>query len=467
MPEVREEIFREYDIRGKAEELDDNTVYFIGRAFGTIVLRNSGQEIVVGKDNRESSDRIMRAFCRGVTESGCNVVSVGLVPIPALYFSIIRLGTDGGAMITGSHLEKNFNGLKLSASKNALTMYGEQIKGIREIILKEDFEVGKGKIEEAHILEDYVENILKRLKISNSISVVADCGNGCSSLVAEEIFEGFGCKTKLLFCKSDGNFPNHHPDPVEPENLNQLIKEVRKEKADVGIAFDGDADRIGAVDEKGNIIAGDYLLALFAKDLLARKKGAKVVFEVKCSQALPEIIKANGGNPIMYRTGHSLIKKKMVEENALLAGEMSGHMFFRENYHGFDDAIYAALKLCEIVSNSGRPLSEMIADFPKYHLTPEIRLSCEEKKKWSIVENVRKHFEKKYEVIGIDGARVLLKDGWFLVRASNTSAKLVVRAEAKNAKKLEEIASIVYQKLVDFGLDKKEAEKILENAHKI
>ncbi|MCX8189762.1 MAG: phosphomannomutase/phosphoglucomutase [Candidatus Diapherotrites archaeon] len=467
MLKIRAEIFREYDIRGEANELNDRTVYAIGRAFGTIVLRNSGQEVVVGKDDRESSDRIMNAFCKGVLESGCNVISIGLVPIPALYFSIIHLKADGGAMITGSHLEKNFNGLKLSASKDALTMYGEQIRQIKDMVIGEDFEHGKGNLEKADVLENYIENILKRIKISQPIDVVVDCGNGCSSLVAEEVFEGAGCKAKFLFCKSDGSFPNHHPDPVEAENLRHLIKEVRRIKADIGLAFDGDADRIGSVDEKGNIIAGDYLLALFAKDLLDRKKGAKVVFEVKCSEALPEIIRKNGGIPIMYKTGHSLIKKKMVDENALLAGEMSGHMFFRENYFGFDDAIYASLKLCEIVCSSSKSLSEMISEFPRYYITPEIRLSCEELKKWKIVEDMKDYFDKEYEVISIDGARVILEDGWFLVRASNTSAKLIVRAEAKSEKKLAEITKMLYKKLIYFGVDEKEAEKILENTRKI
>ncbi|MEM4662426.1 MAG: phosphomannomutase/phosphoglucomutase [Candidatus Diapherotrites archaeon] len=462
MPEVKSEIFREYDIRGHESELDDKTTYLIGKAFGSFVLRTSGDEIVVGRDNRKSSERIKKAFCKGVIDSGCNIIDIGLVPIPALYFAIIELNTYGGAMITGSHLAKDFNGLKLSASKNALTLYGPQIAKLREMIIGEDFESGNGKLEKSEILDIYVENVLKRIKIEEPLKVVVDCGNGCSSLVAEQIFEGAGCKAKMLFCELDGNFPNHHPDPAEPENLHTLIKEVKKQKAALGVAFDGDADRIGAVSENGTIVAGDYLLAIFAKDLLKRKKNAKIVFEVKCSQALKEIIEAYGGIPIMYKTGHSLIKNKMVEEGALLAGEMSGHMFFRENYYGFDDAVYASMKLCEILSKEDKSLSKIIGELPRYYITPEIRLSCTESDKWKIVEKIIDHFEGKYNVIKIDGARVLLDDGWFLVRASNTSAKIIVRAESKSKTKLNNTLNLLSKKLIEIGLKKEEAIKILD-----
>jgi len=460
MPEINATLFREYDIRGDELELDDKTVFLIGKAFGSYVLRNSGDTVSLGMDNRHSSMRIKTAFCKGLIESGCNVIDIGTVPIPALYFSIINLKTNGGAMVTGSHLAKNFNGLKLSASEKALTLYGREITKLREMILKEDFEEGKGKVESADVLDDYIEGILKRVQLERPVKVAVDCGNGCSSFVAKQIFEGLGCKTKMLYCSPDGNFPNHHPDPTEPENLSALIKEVKRTKAELGIAFDGDADRIGAVDEKGNIIWGDYLLAIFARELLARKRKAKVVFEVKCSQALPEIIEAYGGIPIMYKTGHSLIKQKMVEEDALLAGEMSGHMFFRDNYFGFDDALFAGARLCELLSKEEKSLYEIMQGFPKYYATREIRLSCSEQEKWQIVEKAKEHFSKKHKVIDIDGARVLLEDGWFLIRASNTSAKVIFRAEAKSAKMLRKILDEIKIKLVEFGLSKSEVEKI-------
>ncbi|MCD6478851.1 MAG: phosphomannomutase/phosphoglucomutase [Candidatus Diapherotrites archaeon] len=452
MAQVKPEIFREYDIRGHESELDDKTVFLIGRAFGSYVLRNSGGTITLGMDNRASSERIKKAFIKGVLSTGCNIIDIGIVPIPALYFSIVHLRASGGAMITGSHLAKEFNGFKLSASSNALTLYGEQIAKLRELIIKEDFEEGKGRIHSENVLNAYVSAILRRAKLERELSLVVDCGNGCSSLVAEQIFKGIGCKLKTLYCKSDGNFPNHHPDPVKPENLKELIKQVKKSKAELGIAFDGDSDRIGVVDENGSIIWGDYLLALFAKDLLKRKPGAKIVFDVKCSQALPELIEAYGGIPIMYKTGHSLIKRKMYEEDAMLAGEMSGHMFFRDNYFGFDDALFAGAKLCELLSKQRKPLSELIADMPKYYATPEIRVACSENEKWRIVEKVRDYFSKQYEVITIDGARVLLHEGWFLVRASNTSAKIIVRAEARTEHALKEILRMLEKKLCDFGL---------------
>jgi phosphomannomutase/phosphoglucomutase len=460
MAQVKPEIFREYDIRGHESELDDKTVFLIGKAFGSYVLRNSGSTITLGMDNRVSSGRIKKAFANGILSTGCNIIDIGIVPIPALYFSIFHLRASGGVMITGSHLAKEFNGFKLSASSNALTLYGEQIAKLRELILKEDFEEGKGQVDNENVLEDYVGVILRRIKLERELSLVVDCGNGCSSLVAEQIFRGIGCKLKTLYCKSDGNFPNHHPDPVKPENLKELIKHVKESKAELGIAFDGDSDRIGVVDEKGNIIWGDYLLALFAKDLLKRKPGAKIVFDVKCSQALPEVIEAYGGVPIMYKTGHSLIKRKMYEEDAMLAGEMSGHMFFRDNYFGFDDALFAGAKLCELLSKQRKPLSELIADMPKYCATPEIRIACSEHEKWRIVEKVRNYFSKQYEVITIDGARVLLPEGWFLVRASNTSAKIIVRAEARNEPALKEILSMLKKKLCEFGL--RDAEQMLK-----
>jgi len=460
MVTLPEHIFREYDIRGLATELDDETCFLIGKAFGSYVLRNSGNLITLGMDNRKSSKRIKKAFASGVMSTGCNIIDIGTVPIPALYFSIIHFRASGGAMITGSHLTKEFNGFKLSASSKALTLYGKQIAKLREMIAKQDFENGDGSLQKKDVLEAYINAITERIHLEREVSVVVDCGNGCSSLVVEELFKRIGCKAKLLYCSLDSRFPNHQPDPTKVENMQDLINAVKEHNADLGVAFDGDSDRIGAVDEKGNIIWGDYLLALFSAELLKRKPKAKIVFEVKCSQALPEVIEKCGGIPIMYKTGHSLIKQKMVEENALLAGEMSGHMFFRDNYFGFDDALFAASRLCELVSKSDKKLSELLAEMPKYYATPELRISCSEQEKWRIVERAKQHFSKRYKAITIDGIRVLLEDGWFLIRASNTSAKIIVRAEAKSEQRLKEILYMLKKKLAEFGLAKEEVEKI-------
>lgn len=456
----KEHIFREYDIRGHSNELSDELCFFIGKAFGTYVLKNSGNTITLACDNRASSGRIKKAFAEGVLSTGCNIIDVGLAPIPALYFSIIHFRASGGAMITGSHLPKEFNGFKLSASKNALTMHGEEIIKLKEIIEKEDFAKGNGILQKKDVLEAYIANIANKVKLEKELSIVVDCGNGCSSLVASELFKRIGCKAKLLYCSLDSNFPNHQPDPTKIENMQELIEVVKESGADLGIAFDGDVDRIGAVDDKGNIIWGDYLLAIFAKELLRRIPKAKIVFEVKCSKALEDVIKACGGIPIMYKTGHSLIKRKMIETGALLAGEMSGHMFFRDNYFGFDDALFASARLCEIVSKSDKKLSEIMQEMPKYYATAELRLSCTEQGKWEIVRKAKEFFGKRYEAITIDGIRVTLSDGWFLVRASNTSAKIIVRAEAKSKERLEEILSMLRKKLVEFGLDESEAKKI-------
>lgn len=460
MVSVPEHIFREYDIRGHEKELSDETCFLIGKAFGSYVLRNSGSVIALGMDNRRSSERIKKAFASGVMSAGCNIIDIGIVPIPMLYFSIIHFKASGGAMITGSHLTKEFNGFKLSASNRALTLYGEEISKLREMIIRQDFEKGNGSLHKEDVLQAYVNTIAERINLKRKIKVVVDCGNGCSSIVVKELFRRIGCEAKFLYCSLDSDFPNHQPDPTKTENMQALIAAVKESNADLGIAFDGDADRIGAVDEKGNIIWGDYLLALFSKELLKERKKAKIVFEVKCSQALPEVIEKYGGTPIMYKTGHSLIKKKLVEENALLAGEMSGHMFFRDNYFGFDDALFAASRLCELVSKSSKKLSELLAEMPKYYATPELRLSSSEWDKWKVVERARQYFSKHYETITIDGIRVLLRDGWFLIRASNTSAKVIVRAEAKSKQRLSEILDMLEKKLVEFGLAKEEAMKI-------
>ena len=449
--ELNPGIFREYDIRGHAErDLPNKTVDLIARAFASVVLGKGGKTVTLGMDNRESSERIKTVFANALAESGLRVIDLGIVPIPALYYSIISLEADGGVMVTGSHLGKEFNGFKLSAEKNAATLFGDQIQHLRELAEKGVFPSGNGSIEERSILKDYLASIVQRTSLKRSLKVVVDCGNGTSSLLAEELFRALGCDVSALYCSLDSAFPNHHPDPVKPENLQDLRQSVIEEHADFGIAFDGDADRLGVIDDSGSILWGDKLLSLFAMDVLERMPGAKIVFEVKCSRVVEDTVKKAGGIPIMWKTGHSLIKKKMREESAVLAGEMSGHMFFADNYFGFDDALFAGARLCELVSRKGR-LSELAVALPKYYSTPEIRVNCTEEEKWKIVEKAKEHFSSRYEVVTIDGVRVNFEDGWALIRASNTSPKLVFRMESSTKEGLERIKGIVRKAMGSFS----------------
>ncbi|MEM0359878.1 MAG: phosphomannomutase/phosphoglucomutase [Candidatus Diapherotrites archaeon] len=435
------EIFREYDIRGHAEkDLDNQTVKKIAKAFASKILEKKGRTVCLGMDNRESSERIASAFRNGLTESGLNVIDVGIVPIPALYYSIIAFNSDGGAMITGSHLAKEFNGFKLSDDKSAATLFGKQILELKEIAESKKFQSleKKGLVEKKNVLNSFIGSIVERIHLQRSLKIAVDCGNGTASLAASQILKAIGCQASPLYCDLNSGFPNHHPDPVKPENLQALIEKVKREKCDFGVAFDGDADRIGVVDEKGNILWGDMLLSIFAQDLLERKPKAKIVFEVKCSKIVEDTVKKAGGIPIMWKTGHSLIKKKMRDEGALLAGEMSGHLFFADNYFGFDDALFAMARLCEIVSRKGA-LGKIASSLPKYNSTPEIRIECNEKEKWLLVEKAKKYFSAKHDIITIDGVRVNFPDGWALVRASNTSPVLVLRMESSTKKGLERI----------------------------
>ncbi len=448
---LNREIFREYDIRGHAErDLSNKAVDLIARAFASLVIKKGGKTVTLGMDNRKSSERIKTVFANALAESGLRVIDLGIVPIPALYYSIISLGTDGGVMVTGSHLGKEFNGFKLSAEKNAATLSGEQIQHLRELAESGIFPKGNGSIEKRSILNDYLAGIIQRTSLKRSLKVVVDCGNGTSSLLAEKLFRALGCSVSPLYCSLDSSFPNHHPDPVKPENLRDLRQRVMEEHADFGIAFDGDADRLGVIDDRGSILWGDRLLSLFALDVLERLPGAKIVFEVKCSRAVEDTVRKAGGIPIMWKTGHSLIKKKMREESAVLAGEMSGHMFFADNYFGFDDALFAGARLCELVSKKGR-LSELAAALPEYYSTPEIRVNCTEEEKWKIVERAKDYFSSRHDVVTIDGVRVNFENGWALIRASNTSPKLVLRMESSSKEGLERIKNIVRKAMESFS----------------
>jgi len=442
-------IFRQYDIRGLAEtDLTDDVVCSIGKAFGTIIRRAELKKIALGSDVRLSSNRLKDALSEGILSTGCDVIDVGVVPTPVLYFSIFHYATDGGIMITGSHNPKEYNGFKLC--KGETTIYGDEIQDLKKIIEKKDFIKGKGSMESKDPVDAYIELLKTKVKIERPLKIIVDPGNGTAGPIARKLFKDLGCEVECIYCEPDGNFPNHLPDPTVPEYIVDLIRLVKGEKADLGIGYDGDGDRIGVIDELGNIIWGDKLLALFSKEILEKKKGLPIIFEVKCSQGLVEFIESHGGVPIMWKTGHSLIKAKMKEENSPLAGEMSGHMFFKDNYYGYDDAIFASLRLLQIISKTDEPLSKLASEIPYYHSTPEIRVDCSDETKFGIVEKVRDYFKKNYDVIDIDGVRVLFGDGWGLVRASNTQPVLVLRFEAKTEERLEEIKKIVLNKLREF-----------------
>jgi len=435
-------IFRAYDIRGIfGKDLTEEIAKDIGKAFGTYV---GGGDLVVGRDCRLSSEALRDAILEGLISTGCNVIDIGMVPTPVLYFSIIHYKRDGGIMITGSHNAPEYNGFKLS--KGFETLYGEEIQELRRIMESEKYKKGKGRVTKQETIDDYVRFVKERIRLEKKLKVVIDAGNGMGGPTALRIFQDLGCEVFPLYCEPDGSFPNHHPDPTVDKFLEDLIEKVREENADLGIAYDGDADRAGFVDDKGNIIRGDRALMLFSREILERQK-AKIILEVKCSQALIEDIKEHGGIPIMYRTGHSFIKKKMKEENALLAGEMSGHFFFKDNYYGYDDAIFAGLRMAQILSNSEKRLSEIISEIPSYESTPEIRIPCPDDEKFKIVEQITQKFKEDYSVITVDGARIHFDNGWGLVRASNTEPALILRFEAKTRERLAEIKRTITEEL--------------------
>ncbi len=442
-------IFREYDIRGVAqEELDDQTVKALGSGFGTKLIRNGGKTIALGRDVRLSSPRIRDALVEGLTSTGLNVVDLGEVPTPVLYFAIEHLKTDGGVMVTGSHNPPEFNGFKLCVGRDSI--FGEEIQRLYHLIEGGEFESGQGSVSTYEIIPEYQAYIKESLLIDEPVRMVLDCGNGCGGLAAPEIFKDMGCLVDVLYGEPDGNFPNHHPDPTVASNLDDLIHRTKSMGYDLGVAYDGDADRIGVVDDMGNILWGDQLLILFSRAILKKNPGASVIGEVKCSQNLYNDIEQHGGNAIMWKTGHSLIKKKMREENALLAGEMSGHIFFNDRYFGFDDAIYATGRLLEILCAEARPLSQLLWGLPPVFSTPEIRNDCPDEVKFDLVARVSEYFKSKYEVVDVDGVRVIFEDGWGLIRASNTQPVIVMRFEAASEARLKEIQSLMESKLEEF-----------------
>jgi phosphomannomutase / phosphoglucomutase len=415
----------------------------IGRGFAALLTeRDIPLVVAVGRDNRPHGKGLRDALVEGLVSAGAQVVDIGVVPTPLLYWSLHHLDVRAGIQITGSHNPPEFNGFKLCIGHGSL--YGAGIQRLRAIIDAGTFPSGSGSVRHEAVIERYEIDIAARIgKLSRPLKVVLDCGNGAGALVAPTLFPRLGIKPVLLFAESDGTFPNHHPDPTVVENLQDLIAAVRREGADLGIGFDGDADRIGIVDQHGTIVWGDYLLIIYARDVLARaaksKPGPAIIFDVKCSQALPRAIEGAGGVPVMWKTGHSLIKEKMKELHAPIAGEMSGHMFFTEGFYGHDDALYGAARLLRIVADSGKSVDELLADIPRYISTPEIRVDCPDDRKFDVVAAAVAHFKKTHDVIEVDGARVLFGDGWGLIRASNTQPILVARFEALTAERLDAI----------------------------
>lgn len=447
---MKAHVFREYDIRGiYPEELNEETVHELGQAVGTFYHDRGARKVSLGRDGRLSSPALFEALQKGLLSTGMKVVGVDMVPTPVLYFSLHHLDVDGGIQITGSHNPPAFNGFKVCLGHNSV--YGKEIQEIRKLQEIGNFQVGNGTYEEADVTRPYIEYLARNPKTGPvKLKVVVDAGNGAAGHIAPEIYDRMGFDVIPLFCEPDGHFPNHHPDPTIPENLEDLREQVSETGADLGIAFDGDADRIGVVDRKGQVIWGDRLMVLFSRDLLERHPGAKVIGEVKCSRVLFDDIEKHGGKPIMWKAGHSLIKAKMKEEKALLAGEMSGHLFFAEDYYGYDDAIYAGARLLEILSRKEGSLDELLADIPVTFSTPEIRMECPEEKKFAVVKRLAEFFKRGYEVIDVDGARVLFDGGWGLIRVSNTQSVLVLRFEANSEEKLEEIRNIFMEKLGEY-----------------
>ena len=431
--QVPRSIFRQYDVRGVVDrELTPPLAQALGRAFATAAWTRLGRAptLAVGRDNRPSGGSLAAAVRAGIVSAGGIAVDVGVLPTPALYYAIHALGSDGGLQVTGSHNPPEFNGFKMVLAGDSV--HGDAILALHDMITAESWRSGAGReTSDGSVLQRYREAIVSRHRLARSVKVVVDCGNGAGSLVAVATLRALGADVVPLFCQSDGTFPNHHPDPTVIENLRDLQAEVRRTGAELGIAFDGDADRIGAVDETGEVIFGDLLLVLFGRDAVRRfGPGTPVIFDVKCSEVLPQALTAAGARPVLWKTGHSLIKAKMKEEGAPLAGEMSGHIFFGGDWYGFDDALFAAARLLELVADQPGGLGRLLADLPRTFATPEIRVDCPDDAKFAIVERAARHFAARYPVNTIDGVRMTFPHGWGLVRSSNTQPILVMRFEA-------------------------------------
>lgn len=442
-------IFREYDIRGKvADDFPTDVVESLGKGFGTFIMRGGGQEIALSGDVRLTTPSLIEQFKTGVLSTGVDVINIGILPTPANYYSMFKLEVAGAVQITGSHNPPEFNGFKMSRNKKAV--FGESIQNIRTIIENQDYEMGKGTEVAYDILTEYKRMIVSKIDIQKPMKVVMDCGNAAGAICAPDVFKNLNVELTKLYCDVDGTFPNHHPDPTVEANLKDLIDLMKTGNYDIGLAFDGDADRVGVIDETGDVIWADQLMALFLPEVL--EEGDEILFDVKCSQALEDMILKYGGKPVMWKTGHSLIKQRMAELNCKLGGEMSGHIFFADDFFGFDDAIYVAARIVQTLSRTDRTLSELKAELPTYYSTPEMRLEAEsDEEKFRIAKEAVDYFTENYNCSTVDGVRIKFGDGWGLVRSSNTQPVIVCRFEANTPERMQEIQSIVMGKLNEIG----------------
>ena len=446
---INQYIFREYDIRGNvAEDFPEHVVIKLGKAFGTFVKRAGGGEVAISGDIRLTTPTLIEQFKTGILSTGVDVINIGILPTPVNYFSMFQLGVFSAVQITGSHNPPEFNGFKLSMNKKPV--YGKDIQALHHLIDKMDFEKGNGTEARYKLLDVYNEMIRKKITLQRSLKVVMDCGNAAGAINGPRLIESLGVELTELYCEPDGTFPNHHPDPTVKDNLTDLISLMKTGEYDVGIAFDGDADRIGVVDDKGEILWADELMSIFLPDII--KEGEDILFDVKCSQALEDMIRRLGGNPIMWKTGHSLIKQKMSELDCKFGGEMSGHIFFADDYFGYDDALYVAARLLELLSKTDKKLSELRSVIPVYYSTPEMRMEAKnDEEKFIITKKAVEYFTSNFECITVDGVRIKFDDGWGLVRSSNTQPVIVCRFEANSIERRDEIMEIVLNKLREFG----------------
>ncbi len=440
--QINPEIFRSYDIRGiVGQDIDGEVAEKLGRSFGSYVQELDENTVIVGNDNRESSDMLSKRLIKGLTESGVNVINIGLATTPMVYYARKLFDIGPAIQITASHNPGEYNGFKMCIKKEEESIYGDKIQEIREYTEKENFKSGFGKVTEENILDRYIDQIAEKVKLGNrKLKVVVDAGNGTASIVAEKLLKKLGTEVVPLYCDLDPRFPNHHPDPSVPENLKDLSQKVIEEKADIGIGYDGDGDRIGVVDENGNMIFGDLYMLIIWRDIIKKFPGSPALVEVKCSQSLWDELEKIGAKPEFIRTGNPYIKAAMRAKNVPFSGEMSGHIFFRDEYYGFDDAAYATARILRILSNTEKKTSELLEGINKYIATPEITKKVEDSTKFQTIEKAVNYFKQKgYKVIDVDGARVVFENGWGLIRASNTSPKITIRYEAKNEEELAKI----------------------------
>ena len=447
MKSVKQEIFRAYDIRGIVDrDFDEEWVEMLGRACGTFFLQRGRRQAVVGHDCRHSSPGYQSAMIRGLLATGVDVLFINMVPTPVFYYAVKKFNREAGVMITASHNPPEFNGFKVWLGEG--TIHSEDVQELYAIMRRGEFAQGQGMAVEHDVVPAYLEEVGGQVRLENPVRVVVDGGNGAGGEICAELLRRIGADVVELYCKPDGDFPNHHPDPTRDENNDDLRAKVLATKAHVGIGLDGDGDRIGALDEQGRMIYGDRLLAVFARQILKDRPGATVIGEVKCSHLMFQDIADHGGKPIMGQTGHSLIKARMKETRAVLAGEMSGHMFFADRYYGFDDALYASLRLVEIIGQApDKPLSTYLSEWPRIFSTPELRVECPEEIKFQVVDRARAYFRDLYDIVDVDGVRIVLPDGWGLLRASNTQPVLVLRFEAESEQRLMEIRALVEEPL--------------------